>query len=93
MATKKKPTESTNSEKDAISASGFEDSLQKLELIVKQMEQGELTLEQSLSHFEEGVNLTKNCQQALENAELRVQQLTNASGLTTTGEFDEQSHP
>ena len=53
----------------------FEDSLQKLENIVSKMEQGELTLEQSLNAFEQGVKLTRNCQESLKQAEQRVSQL------------------
>lgn len=57
------------------SISEFEQSLEKLEAIVSQMEQGSLTLEQSLSAFEEGVTLTRNCQESLREAEQRVSKL------------------
>ncbi|WP_250656850.1 exodeoxyribonuclease VII small subunit [Alkalimarinus coralli] len=65
----------------------FEQSLRKLEEIVRKMEQGELTLESSLEAFEEGVKLTRNCQTALQNAEQKVNILMkNSDGeLSTTG--------
>ncbi len=63
-------TESTAPEID------FEATLKELEELVKQMESGELGLEESLSAFERGVKLTRQCQAALKNAELRVRALT-----------------
>ncbi len=53
----------------------FEESLQKLERIVQKLEQGELTLEDSVKLFEEGMHLSTACQQELDAAEGRVQQL------------------
>ncbi len=53
----------------------FEDSLHKLEIIVQQLEQGELTLEDSVRLFEEGVRLSTACRQELDSAEGRIQQL------------------
>ncbi len=55
----------------------FEASLKALEALVKQMESGELGLEESLVAFERGVKLTRRCQAALRHAELRVQALTD----------------
>ena len=54
----------------------FEASLQTLEALVERMERGELTLEQSLQCFEQGVRLTRECQKALSEAEQRVEILT-----------------
>ncbi|MGB2941233.1 MAG: exodeoxyribonuclease VII small subunit [Candidatus Macondimonas sp.] len=54
----------------------FEAALQELETLVEQLERGELTLEQSLERFERGVQLTRRCQQALQQAEQRVMALT-----------------
>jgi exodeoxyribonuclease VII small subunit len=53
----------------------FEESLKRLETVVDQLEKGELTLEDSLKLFEEGVNLTANCKQELDAAEGKVQVL------------------
>lgn len=53
----------------------FEASLQQLEQLVQQMEQGNLSLEESMQAFEKGVALTRQCQQALDAAEQKVQVL------------------
>lgn len=57
----------------------FEKALNELEGLVDRMEQGELTLEQSLAHFERGIELSRQCTEALNAAQLRVEQLTEAS--------------
>ena len=53
----------------------FEDSLKKLETIVAQLEEGDLTLDDSIKLFEEGVSLSAACKQELEAAEGKVQML------------------
>jgi len=53
----------------------FEKSLQQLEALVSKMEQGQLSLEQSLDAFEQGIKLTRTCQETLKNADQRVSQL------------------
>ncbi len=53
----------------------FEDSLSKLEKIVEQMESGDLKLEDSLKLFEDGMKLTKECNQRLNEIEKKVKQL------------------
>jgi exodeoxyribonuclease VII small subunit len=53
----------------------FEKSLDELEQLVSRMEQGDLGLDDSLKSFERGVALYRNCQTALEQAELRVKLL------------------
>ncbi len=50
----------------------FESSLEKLEAIVETMESGELTLEESLKAFQEGITLTRACQKALSEAQQEV---------------------
>jgi len=54
------------------STPSFEEALNELESLVETMEQGDLTLEESLKSFERGVVLTRTCQQALKNAEQKV---------------------
>jgi exodeoxyribonuclease VII small subunit len=51
----------------------FEESLKKLESIVDQLEKGDLTLEDSLKLFEEGVVLSSTCKKELDEAEGKVQ--------------------
>lgn len=53
----------------------FEAILARLEALVQDMESGDLSLEESLSKFEEGVSLTKQCQRALDSAKLRIEKL------------------
>ncbi|AMJ57105.1 exodeoxyribonuclease VII small subunit [Stenotrophomonas terrae] len=55
----------------------FEQSLEELEQLVEKMEAGDLSLEQSLTAYERGVGLYRQCQQALEQAQLRVRLLTD----------------
>lgn len=54
----------------------FEATLAELEGLVERMEQGEIPLEESLKDFERGIELTRKCQQALKDAEQKVQQLS-----------------
>ena len=56
----------------------FETSLKKLEQSVSDLENGELPLEQSIKTFEEGVKLTKHCQNLLSKAELKIQKLVES---------------
>jgi len=67
----------------------FEKSLAQLEKIVGRMEGGELGLEESLDQFEKGIELAKNCQDTLANAELRVEQLIEKNGLQQTMPFED----
>lgn len=57
----------------------FESALGQLETLVQTMESGELSLEDSLKAFEKGMSLSQDCQQALAEAELKVQQLMASS--------------
>lgn len=58
----------------------FEKALAELEQLVEEMEQGDLSLEESLKRFEKGIALTSDCQQALQKAELKVQELIEKNG-------------
>ncbi len=53
----------------------FEDALSKLEKIVADLESGDLTLDDSLARYEEGVNALKKCYEVLRDAEKRVEML------------------
>jgi len=63
------------SSKDKSSVRHFEQSLAELEKIVAQLEAGDMNLEQSMDEFERGVNLTRQLNETLKNAELRVKEL------------------
>jgi len=75
-------------------APALETSLDSLETLVERMESGELTLEDSLKAFEEGVRLSRKCQQALQQAEQKVrillEQSTTADPEPFTGGDNEQ---
>ena len=66
----------------------FEASLKELETLVETMEQGDLSLEESLRHFERGVQLTRSCQQALRDAEQKVELLLQKNGQEEVVAFD-----
>ncbi len=59
-----------------MSTERFEDALKKLEIIVNKLEDGNLSLEESLELFEEGVRLSRFCSQKLDEAEKKVEILT-----------------
>jgi len=68
----------------------FEKSLAELENLVEQMEQGELSLEDSLKCFERGVKLAQTCQQTLQAAEQKVEKLMEKNGQTKIVPLDAQ---
>ena len=53
----------------------FEDALSRLESIVEKLEQGELSLEESLAAFEEGIRLSRICSKRLDEAEKKIEVL------------------
>ncbi|HFD88240.1 MAG TPA: exodeoxyribonuclease VII small subunit [Gammaproteobacteria bacterium] len=59
----------------------FEQSMKALEQLVERLENGDLTLEESLQEFERGMVLTRQCQTLLEEAEQRVRILTEKNSL------------
>jgi exodeoxyribonuclease VII small subunit len=69
----------------------FEESLHELEGLVERLEQGEQTLESALKDFERGVELTRHCQTALQDAEQRVEQLIEKGGVEQLTLFKAQS--
>ncbi len=66
----------------------FEESLSELETIVQRLEQGELNLEESMTLFERGLNLSQNSQVKLQAAEQKVQVLLNNNGNDELENFD-----
>ena len=64
----------------------FEDAMMRLESIVDKMERGDISLEESLSLFEEGASLVKLCSKKLDNAQMRVVQLVSGP----QGELEEK---
>lgn len=70
----------------------FEEAMQELESIVEKMEQGEISLEQSLESFERGVKLARHSQSLLNKAEQKVQKLSTESGEETLVDFSVESN-
>jgi exodeoxyribonuclease VII small subunit len=68
----------------------FEDQLMALEAVVERLERGELSLEDSVRLFEEGITLSNACKLELEKAEGRIQVLVETqNGTLRTAEFEE----
>ena len=70
----------------------FEESMQRLEQIVRTMERGEVPLEESIRLFQEGTELARNCGKLLEDAQLQVSKIMSSpDGSPVEEEFrDEQ---
>ncbi len=60
--------------------SDFEKTLGELEKLIEKLEEGELSLDESLSSFKQGIALTRQCQSVLDNAQQTVEQLINSEG-------------
>ena len=56
----------------------FEESMARLEQIVRSMERGDVALEESLKLFQEGTDLVRNCQKLLDEAQLQVKKIMTA---------------
>lgn len=69
----------------------FESSLDELEKLVARMEHGEMSLDDSLKSFERGISLYRNCQSALEQAQLRVKLLYDPASAADGDDFDPQT--
>ena len=69
----------------------FEQALTKLEGIVSAIEDGDVSLEQSIEEYAEGIKLIKQCRTILDDAEKKIQVLSKGIGgqLTPNGELDE----
>ena len=69
----------------------FESALARLEQITEELDNGDLTLENSLKKFEEGIKLANFCSQQLTEAKAKVELLLEQDGQIDTVAFDEQS--
>ena len=75
---------------DASSPESFESAMEQLETLVSKMESGDLSLEESLKAFEKGVHLTRFCQDRLQKAELKVQELISKGEII---KIDQENEP
>lgn len=66
----------------------FEKTLAKLEKLVLNLEEGDLSLDESLSGFKQGIELARQCQSVLDNAQQTVEQLTNTEDEDSLKIFD-----
>lgn len=82
------PRDPSDEMSQASPVADFERSLDELERLVDKMEQGDLSLEESLAAYERGVGLYRKCQTALEQAELRVRLLSDPQDPASAEPFD-----
>ena len=71
----------------ATAAASFERALDELEQLVQKMEKGEQSLDESLTAYERGIALYRECQKALEQAEQRVRLLADPTNAATAEDF------
>ncbi|TWX59449.1 exodeoxyribonuclease VII small subunit [Colwellia hornerae] len=76
--------------KKKIENLSFEESLLELETIVQNLEQGALSLEDSMTLFERGLNLSQASQEKLKNAEQKIQILLTKNGKTQLENFENE---
>ncbi|MGD9265545.1 MAG: exodeoxyribonuclease VII small subunit [Lysobacterales bacterium] len=67
----------------------FEETLAELEKLVESLEAGQLSLDESLAGFKQGIELTRRCQSVLDNAEQTVQQLLDIQDEESLQPLDE----
>lgn len=77
----------------ADSPAEFEASLEALEALVARMESGELGLEQSLEEFQRGMDLVNRCQRALDDAQRRIEALSQEPSPNASAQNDHGGNP
>ena len=70
----------------------FEDALEKLENIVREMEAGEMPLDSALKSFEEGIRLIRFCSAKLEDTQRRVEQLLEKENSLQVKNFQDEDN-
>lgn len=88
MPTTAKTPLAPSSPDNDLAVADFERALGELEGLVARMEEGELSLDDSLSAFERGIALYRQCQQALDRADLRVRQLLDPTDPDSATPFE-----
>jgi exodeoxyribonuclease VII small subunit len=73
----------------ALEEMSFEAALKRLEDVVGDLESGRLSLEESLARFEEGMRLSKLCQQKLKGVEMKIEKLVAENGGMKAKPLDE----
>jgi exodeoxyribonuclease VII small subunit len=75
---------------DDLNDLSFEEAFGELEATVHRLEEGDLSLEEAIHIYERGMRLARRCNDALDAADLQVQQLAVAGGQQQLGMFFEQ---
>ena len=70
-------------EEDEINELKFEEGLKKLEELVTQLDNGDLSLEESISYYEIGIKLKNHCEQLLKTAELKILKVSDKEKIVT----------
>ena len=70
-----------NESKNEISKLSFEQAIEQLTAIVSRIEQGEISLQESLGQYEKGMSLIKHCRDILEKAEKRIEKISASQDL------------
>ena len=78
--------------KETNQESNFEEKLENLEKIVTELEKGDLNLDDSLKKFEEGVKLSQECNNLLENTEKRITILLEQKGTIQEENFETEDN-
>ena len=66
----------------------FEEQIEELESIIKELEAGKLNLDESVEKFEEGMKISKECSKMLEDAERKITILLNKDGNVEEEDFE-----
>jgi len=82
-----KPTTGTTNN----DAPDFEEALRELESLVSKLESGDLSLDQSLTCFKRGVDLTRRCQSVLDEAQKTIEQLDGSDALDAPDTIEQPS--
>ncbi len=80
MAGRRKKMDASPNEEGMVEGLSFENALEKLEGLVEKLEKGNLTLDESLETFEQGMKFARVCSQKLSKAESRIEQLVLENG-------------
>ncbi len=77
-----------NKREDGKVKKNFEEQMEQLEKIVEELEKGDLSLADSVSKFEQGIKISKECNKTLEEAEKKITILVNQEGEMKEEEFN-----
>ena len=77
-----------NKRKDSVNKLSFEQAIKELSSIVSRIEQGEISLQDSLGQYEKGMALIKHCREILKKAEKRIEKISEADVETQKPQED-----